>query len=396
MANNRVVYGNTVVMDITDTTATASDVASGKIFYDRSGARITGTSSGGGSEPILLSSTMVTANTTSTSATTLTTISLGASAWTSEKILYVKIRDTAGQRNGYFYGSDIFYFNYLATDGATGNSNSVALRNLYSKTTSGAWYQYNPATSTGYGVYSAGLTKAGVLTISARYNATYSKTINGTYQIDVYLVDYPVSSPYESEIPSAYEQVSCIGGSRSAYIETGLTMDGDYDWSLKVKLANTEGTKYQVYPISGYKSSSSRQGGRFDFTAGGAHRFMWFWVGKSTLAPHNIDSSVDLTDILTLEQDKTGLTITDENGNSSSVTYEGTTGTDTGEITLFTYLTTGVTDMIYIYSAKINKNGTVLRDFVPVRRKADSELGMYDKVNGVFYTKTGTGEFVVG
>jgi len=43
MANNRVVYGNTTIMDITDTTAEAADVASGEVFYDRGGVRRVGT-----------------------------------------------------------------------------------------------------------------------------------------------------------------------------------------------------------------------------------------------------------------------------------------------------------------------------------------------------------------
>lgn len=46
MANNpnvnKVVYGNTTVMDISDTTAEEADVVSGKTFYKASGARSTG------------------------------------------------------------------------------------------------------------------------------------------------------------------------------------------------------------------------------------------------------------------------------------------------------------------------------------------------------------------
>lgn len=44
---NKVIYGNTTLIDITDTTATAEDVLSGKYFYDASGAKIEGTSAGG-------------------------------------------------------------------------------------------------------------------------------------------------------------------------------------------------------------------------------------------------------------------------------------------------------------------------------------------------------------
>lgn len=50
MANttvNKVVLGSETLIDLTDTTATASDVASGKVFYTASGAKATGTASGG-------------------------------------------------------------------------------------------------------------------------------------------------------------------------------------------------------------------------------------------------------------------------------------------------------------------------------------------------------------
>lgn len=49
MAVNKVVYGNQTVIDLTDTTAAAGDVASGKYFYTNAGVRTQGTASGGGS-----------------------------------------------------------------------------------------------------------------------------------------------------------------------------------------------------------------------------------------------------------------------------------------------------------------------------------------------------------
>lgn len=45
---NKVVYGNTTLIDLTDTTAEASDVAQGKYFYGRDGVKTAGTATGGG------------------------------------------------------------------------------------------------------------------------------------------------------------------------------------------------------------------------------------------------------------------------------------------------------------------------------------------------------------
>ena len=43
-----------------------------------------------------------------------------------------------------------------------------------------------------------------------------------------------------------------------------------------------------------------------------------------------------------------------------------------------------------------DENGELLRNFVPCYRKSDGEIGMYDLVNGVFYTNSGSGTFTKG
>ena len=60
MAVNKVVYGNDTLMDITDTTATAEDVASGKVFYGANGTRTTGSATYTETDPIYSASAAAT------------------------------------------------------------------------------------------------------------------------------------------------------------------------------------------------------------------------------------------------------------------------------------------------------------------------------------------------
>lgn len=66
---------------------------------------------------------------------------------------------------------------------------------------------------------------------------------------------------------------------------------------------------------------------------------------------------------------------------------------------IFGYNNAGVfssPSFIKLYSCQIYDNNTLVRDFVPCYRKSDNEIGLYDLVNGVFYTNAGTGTFIVG
>lgn len=49
-----------------------------------------------------------------------------------------------------------------------------------------------------------------------------------------------------------------------------------------------------------------------------------------------------------------------------------------------------------LYYFKISDNGQPIRDYVPVKRISDGAIGLYDKVNKLFYGNDGTGSFGAG
>lgn len=179
--------GTASFFDVTDTTAAAADVASGKYFYTAAGVLTQGTASGGGgSSWTKIATSENSVSTTSTSAASAFTISLGSQYYTKDKIIWVHIRDNAGKREGYFYGSDAFFINYYKADGLT-TTLSVPALVIYRYTTSSAL----AATAGQYGVYGYSINSSGTLTVRRRYNSNYSLTINGTFTTEVYALDPP-------------------------------------------------------------------------------------------------------------------------------------------------------------------------------------------------------------
>ena len=144
----------------------------------------------------LIASKEVTTSTTSTSATSLTTLALGSANYRADKIIYVKVRDKAGKRAGYFYGSDTFFFNYQKANNGT-SAITYAARTCHRYSSSSVWGSYNGATTTCYGVYGYSITSDGTLNIYQRYNSSYSLTINGTYVIEAFVLNTDDgTSPY--------------------------------------------------------------------------------------------------------------------------------------------------------------------------------------------------------
>ena len=173
--------------DASITTATASDVLQGKLFLSADGTITEGTNSGGGSGGdsawTKVAETSYQVNTTSTSAITVATWATGYSEiWTTEKIVHVRIRDTAGKRAGYFFGSDNYF--YILPGSLTSITQGVHLIIRY--TSNGDYGVVSTSASTGYGVYADTLYSDGRIRVRARHN---SSTINGTYKVEVYLLD---------------------------------------------------------------------------------------------------------------------------------------------------------------------------------------------------------------
>ena len=242
--------GTASFTDVTDTTAAASDVAQGKYFYTAQGVRTQGTSSGGtggvtqdangylvlsdqggGGGSVTITPLNVTQNGTYTAPTgtayspVSVNVSGGTSSWTlvaqseftanitntgtatitgadvefslsdvtNSQMWYVRVRDKAGKRNGYFYGSDSFFF---WTDVSSGIG-SVGIRACLACGSSGTMTVQTSNGGTVYGFEGYGIYLSGnghdvpYLQMGGRYNSSMTGTINGTFKIELYKLAWP-------------------------------------------------------------------------------------------------------------------------------------------------------------------------------------------------------------
>lgn len=181
--------GTASFTDVTDTTAAASDVASGKYFYTSAGVRTQGTASGGGGGSgltLLKTYAMGTLSTSSTSAAD-TGKSTTVTGYNDYDVLVVDVSvDTMTNSRHTSTVSLVFL---------TGTSN-VNTKNTYT-VGSNKWNSKLGSTGTGstrqsttaYGIYVNAATVSSstmTLTFYYRYNLNNTGTINGSYTARIY------------------------------------------------------------------------------------------------------------------------------------------------------------------------------------------------------------------
>ena len=180
----------TKTINITSNGTTTEDVT------NYANAQITVNVPGGGTNSwTKVAETSYQVSTTSTSAATVATLKTGdSSIWTSDKWVYVRIRDTEGKRNGYFYGTDTFFYNVNPINDTVTTSVTSAIR-ITNRYTNDRVYTAATNGPTGYGVYPDTIYNNGNIRIQKRYNSNSSFTVDGTYKVEVYLLDPPTGVP---------------------------------------------------------------------------------------------------------------------------------------------------------------------------------------------------------
>ena len=211
--------------DVTDTTAIASDVASGKYFYTADGTKTAGTASGGitpsgtysitsngtydvtqyasadvnvsggggGSSYTLLASQDIEITGVTSTAQTFGTITLDERVWESDYIIYVRIRDKAGVQRSHCYGYDYWFVNNWEAYGRTDAFEAASKMGVaYYRGYSGSYLRITSASGNiSSGIYLSPPTATNhSIKINAKRNSNV-ETIDGTFAVDVYALKWP-------------------------------------------------------------------------------------------------------------------------------------------------------------------------------------------------------------
>ena len=181
--------GTATFYDVSDTTAAAADVATGKYFYTAAGVRTQGTNSGGGGGSgltLLKTTSLGTLSTSSTSATN-TNKTMTVTGYNDYDLLVVDVSvDTA--TNGRHTSTVSMILVTGTSNVSTKNTYTVMSNKWNSKRSSNGTGSTRQST-TAYGIYvnSASVSSSTMtLAFYYRYNSNNTGTINGTYTARVY------------------------------------------------------------------------------------------------------------------------------------------------------------------------------------------------------------------
>lgn len=181
-------------------------------------------------------------------------------------------------------------------------------------------------------------------------------------------------------LPSEYVQLKYIESTGTQYIDLNLTTSIDTKFTVDYAV-----TKYSGAIIGSY--ANTYQGYTLITNSAGELQFRGYanTIGKTGVV---LPTNTRYTDTLSY-----GNLIHASNEYKGTADYSGSELTNTY---LFARLNNGNFDLfssIKLYGCKIYEDEILVRDLIPCYRKADNEIGMYDMVEGIFYTNSGTGEF---
>lgn len=195
-------------------------------------------------------------------------------------------------------------------------------------------------------------------------------------------------------LPAEYQQVEYIAAERKgAYINPNLTIGADS--AIKVKFMILSQSVYPHTDVFGYSGSAANFLVRYELRNGASRYDIWRTTGTNKGLRYGIALNTEYEVSININGEAEAIVNDD---NLGAIPYDSVPTYNT--YIMASYGISGgsayASGCQRIYYAQFYESGELVRDLYPCYRISDSEPGMYDIVNDVFYTNAGSGSFVVG
>ena len=226
----------------------------------------------------------------------------------------------------------------------------------------------------------------------SKYTTTLSKSITVNARKPKYTVNF-----YPNRLPEEYQEVEYIESTGTQWIDTGFNPNPKTT-RVETTFQVTDNTKINQRLFGARKSYNDGKTicNIFWNSQQMRNAFRVDWVGNASTVSSKFSLNTDIT--IVSENNKVIINDLEE--------YTSTTSKSDSYLDFPIYInnftSNGQLDdnqqpaYAKWKTFKIYDNGTLVRDFVPCYRKNDNEIGLYDIVNKVFYTNSGTGTFSKG
>lgn len=185
-------------------------------------------------------------------------------------------------------------------------------------------------------------------------------------------------------LPIEYQQILYLQSTGTQYIDTGVDLFSvenhkiiiDFEPTILYNYNTIWGTSYDADTFEGWIYGNGNLASRYNNTRYGS------------------DNSVTINNRYTLELQKNGTTLTKTLNNN--LIGSNTASSKITSANFYLFLSGSDYGKYKLYSSQLYKNNELVRDFVPCYRKSDNVAGLYDIINGTFYTNAGSGTFEIG
>ena len=182
-----------------------------------------------------------------------------------------------------------------------------------------------------------------------------------------------------SQLPTEYQEVEYIQSSGTQYIDTGFVVNKSDSYVLEI---------YGLFPSQAQVYQ-------------GCNGYMQFFVSSKYGINNESSISVGNRDTVRIAYANQTATLTVNGSQVESKSWASYSGANVklgvlrmGDTNNGWFNGGAASGTIYGY--KLWKDEVLVSDCIPCYRKSDNIVGLYDLVNGVFYTNAGTGNFAKG